>query len=135
MRCCCWDMWTCLLILEACHLEWRLLFLVENTYFILKALFYLYSCRSQCLLLLAPGFAAGIWLWKVFTRIARSSAYSASVIVSAWYHLLFVSFNVKSFSFISSSFLVTLCALPSCHAVMSKQGYDSTSGHSGTTGV
>ena len=36
---------------------------------------------------------------------------------------------------IFGSFLVTPCDLTSCHAVMSKQGYDSTSGHSGTTGA
>ena len=38
-------------------------------------------------------------------------------------------------TWIFGSFLVTPCALTSCHAVMSKQGYDSTSGQSGTTGV
>ena len=34
---------------------------------------------------------------------------------------------------IFGSFLVTPCALTSCHALMSKQGYDSTPGHSGST--
>ena len=38
-------------------------------------------------------------------------------------------------TWIFGSFLVTPCALTSCHAVMSKQEYDSTSGHTGTTGV
>ena len=37
-------------------------------------------------------------------------------------------------TWIFDSLLVTPCVLTSCLAVMSKQGYDSTSGHSGTTG-
>ena len=38
-------------------------------------------------------------------------------------------------TWIFGSFQVTPYALTSCHAVMNKQGYDSTSGHTGTTGV
>ena len=38
-------------------------------------------------------------------------------------------------TWIFGSFLVTPCALTSCHVVISKQSDDSASGHSGTTGV
>ena len=38
-------------------------------------------------------------------------------------------------TWIFGSFLVTPCALTSCHVVSSKQGYDNASGQSGTSGV
>ena len=38
-------------------------------------------------------------------------------------------------TWIFGSFLVTPCALTSCHVVISKQGDDSGSGQSGPTGV
>ena len=38
-------------------------------------------------------------------------------------------------TWIFGSFLVTSCALLSCHILISKQEDDSTSGHSGLTGV
>ena len=38
-------------------------------------------------------------------------------------------------TWIFGSFLVTLCALTSCHIVINKQGNGSASGQSGPTGV
>ena len=38
-------------------------------------------------------------------------------------------------TWIFGSFLVTTCALTSCHAVTSKQGDESTPGQSGPTGM
>ena len=38
-------------------------------------------------------------------------------------------------TWIFGSFLMTLCALSSCHILISKQEDDSATGHSGQTGV
>ena len=74
----------------------HLLILESSTYsgdgffsFKTHVLFYLRSRRGQCLLLLALGYAVGIRFGQVFfERRTRSSAKSASAIVSTGYRLL-----------------------------------------------
>ena len=98
MRYCCRGMWTCLLILEACHSKWRWLFLVWNTWI----LSYLYSHRGEYLQLLALDYALGFSLSR---RIRKK--YWIIWVVCIWYCLCwklsapcFVS--VQTFSFVRS---------------------------------
>ena len=80
-------MWTCLLILKACHFQWRWL-IVLNT----CTLVYFAFTRRPLPLAVCVRLCSRNWAWAgVFARSAWSAvstALSASLIVSAEYRLL-----------------------------------------------
>ena len=95
----CRGMWNGQLISEAYRIKWRLFYLFKTH----ELLYYLRLRRGQCLLLVAPGYAAGIWLRQVCLKEVLNIQPSIHLSLLLQDIVDFgAGVNVKLFSFIRS---------------------------------
>ena len=99
MRCCCRSTWTCILISDGRHLDWRLLLLDYNS----CILSCLRSHGVQWLLLPSPGYSVGIWLRQVYLQEALYHLCSPCPLLFLRDIVCFLSFfSAKPFAGITS---------------------------------